>query len=442
MEPSPKRRRSNSEPRAGIPQNSRADLANDVQRLLAEGQLLEARARCEREAALFPQWSEPWFLRGFVHDVAHEHHQVVLCMERALALDENRADAWLFLAECAYRRGDFEGAFHAFDEVCRLDPNGAAAQQAAADKALLRRNLRCVVVSRNIWQPEMAQAFCKESGAADSRPSPSVRLWDAALPEELFELVRESVDDLCIWRTKSPSRMSTFWLDRSAEPRTAAEVAGRELLKLMGEDYQQYLGIEWWCRNQAAQMGAHFHYDTAISGCEGGAASAELIRPTFSSVLYLGDVGGPTVVLDQVASSQSKLCPRLPGMAWTVATSPNRWLVFPGTLFHGAASFGAREVQPTAPRFVVLYNFWAEHRPAGPACQVPHFEDYRPVCSISPAARYVLPASRIAELRPLWEARKRPAVELHSSEVCRTEDMPQSLLVEDFQYGLPFPDRE
>lgn len=38
--------------------------------------------------------SEVWFLRGFVHDVAHEHEQMAKCMRRALALEPGRADAW------------------------------------------------------------------------------------------------------------------------------------------------------------------------------------------------------------------------------------------------------------------------------------------------------------------------------------------------------------
>jgi len=35
--------------------------------------------------------------------------------------------------------------------------------------------------------------------------------------------------------------------------------------KATHEDEEDYEGIEWWCRNQCASMGAHFHYDTAIS---------------------------------------------------------------------------------------------------------------------------------------------------------------------------------
>ena len=104
-------------------------------------------------------------------------------------------------------------------------------------------------------------------------------------------------------------------------------------------------------------------------GCEGAVASSESLRPTLSSVLYLGDVGGPTMILNQVgrlkggrtwdiavlvglsdsgacgwrlvcsstteatllrepawvwncqvASSQAKLFPPMPDRGWTVAT--------------------------------------------------------------------------------------------------------------------------
>lgn len=97
--------------------------------------------------------------------------------------------------------------------------------------------------------------------------------------------------------------------------RSAAELAGRALLRLLGQDHQQYRGIEWWCRNQAAQMGAHFHYDTAISGCEGAAVSSESLRPTLSSVLYLGDVGGPTMILNQGLDSRDTT-EQMVGLPW------------------------------------------------------------------------------------------------------------------------------
>ena len=38
--------------------------------------------------------SERWFLRGFVHDVCHQHEAVARCMHRCLELDPMRPDAW------------------------------------------------------------------------------------------------------------------------------------------------------------------------------------------------------------------------------------------------------------------------------------------------------------------------------------------------------------
>ncbi|CAJ1452064.1 unnamed protein product [Effrenium voratum] len=383
------------------------NLRLSVQRLLAAGELAAAAALCE-EAGKEATWSEVWFLRGFVHDVAHEHEQMAKCMRRALALEPGRADAWLFLAEWCYRTGDFQGAFEAFDQVCALAPGSPMADQAATDKTLLARNLRCVLVNQSLW-PESASAFTEFE--AGDRP----QVWDGVLSLELLELLRHSVDDLCVWRAKNPKKMSTFWLDRRAEPRTAAEVAGRILLKLAGKDPDDFAGIEWWGRNQCARMGAHFHYDTAISGCESDDPAP---RPVFSSVLYLGDVGGPTVILQQVADGGCHV-PAVPARGWAVATVANRWLCFDGRLRHGACSFGLREPRANEQRQVLLYNYW-KLRPAPPSCQVPHFEDYLPVCGVSPTAQYLLPASRVSSL---VQTGLGEATEVEAQELLRHEDV-------------------
>ena len=47
-------------------------------------------------------------------------------------------------------------------------------------------------------------------------------------------------------------------------------------------------------------------------GCEGAVASSESLRPTLSSVLYLGDVGGPTMILNQVGRLKG-------GRTWDIA---------------------------------------------------------------------------------------------------------------------------
>ncbi|CAE8675049.1 unnamed protein product, partial [Polarella glacialis] len=447
-------------------------LRSAVRALVASGDLAAAADACERAVRDMPGLAEPWFLRGFVHDVAHEHEPVAKYMRRALALDRNRVDAWLFLSECEYRDGNFQAAFEAFDEVRSRD-DGAAATQAAADAALLARNLRCVLVPRSAWSREMALAgAAKESPPADStrrdptdargqeligrdvgmpRPvfeesaPPAVAVWDDALSPELFRRVRESIDDLCVWRVKSPSGLCTFWLPREAQPKTAAEVAGRALLKLLGHKPEEFVGIEWWCRNQSAIMGAHFHYDTALSVPGSSHREVEertdFRRPTYSSVLYLGDVGGPTVVLDQVAD-RSGHSPPVPHAGCSVATKRNRYLAFPGELRHGGVSFGSHSgVDCREPRFVILYNFWKDFAPGPPACQTPDFSHYRPVCSTAPTARHLLvPEEAVRLLNCPHDSS--PARRVTPSLVVKPEEMDHSVPVEDLPTSLPMPSKE
>eukprot|EP00933_Yihiella_yeosuensis_P025529 TRINITY_DN1979_c1_g1_i1.p1 TRINITY_DN1979_c1_g1~~TRINITY_DN1979_c1_g1_i1.p1 ORF type:complete len:534 (-),score=105.01 TRINITY_DN1979_c1_g1_i1:11-1612(-) len=446
------------------------DLDVELRRLVSSGKLEAAAVACESAIRENPGRPEPWFLRGFVHDVGHEHEHVASCMKVAVRLDPDRVDAWLFLAECAYRDGDFEAAFHAFDEICARDPDGAAAKQASADAALLARNLRCVLLPRSAWNDEVAQKLVRCAGDGgtgrinqarveeacrftgnhveerpvfslprSTSPWPAIAVWDNALNDDLFQRVRESIDDLCVWRVKSPARLCTFWLARGEEPRTAAEVAGRALLRLLGHDEQDFVGMEWWCRNQSSQMGAHFHYDTALS--VPGISHKEVeertnyVRPAYASVLYLGDVGGPTVVLDQEANPGGGHVPSVPLAGYSVATKSNRWMAFPGELRHGGLSLGKSSSSAKEPRFVVLYNFWKSFAPGPPACQTPDFSNYLPVCPIAPTSSYLLKEGEAAKLMHSKVSAERVAPLVASS----PEDLDHSVPVEELPYLLPMP---
>ena len=146
--------------------------------------------------------------------------------------------------------------------------------------------------------------------------------------------------------------------------------------------------VEWWCRTQAPSLGAHFHYDTHPFLSE----AHRNLRPTFSSVLFLSDVGGPTVVLDQQARSGSHF-PVVPESGRAVSSRANRWFAFPGTSRHGAVALPNchEEVRSGQKRSVILYNFWPKNTPRTSECEVlPDFSHYRPFCSWSPTARHLL----------------------------------------------------
>ncbi|CAK9005389.1 unnamed protein product [Durusdinium trenchii] len=161
-----------------------------------------------------------------------------------------------------------------------------------------------------------------------------------------------------------------------------------------------------------------------------------MLGPGWSSVLYLGSLGGPTMVLDQVMEME-KNHPAIPSRGWISSCSSNRWLAFGGDLRHGAVSFGLKEPEPHAPRNVILFNYWKGLRPAPPSCAEPCFQDYLPLCSTSPASAHLLSEPEIARL--LEEGLGPKAVEVQAKDVVQAEDMPQCVPVEDLPFNLPLP---
>ncbi|MEW5317680.1 MAG: hypothetical protein WDW38_008962 [Sanguina aurantia] len=88
------------------------------------------------------------------------------------------------------------------------------------------------------------------------------------------------------------------------------------------------VAAEWWahCRDPRDPHQLHFDVDERALR---QATSYKRVHPVLSSVLFMGQTGGPTLVLDQ-----NPLQP-LADKAWAVHPSPGRYLVFPGDMLHG-----------------------------------------------------------------------------------------------------------
>ncbi|CAE8676821.1 unnamed protein product, partial [Polarella glacialis] len=210
-------------------------------------------------------------------------------------------------------------------------------------------------------------------------------------------------------------------------------VVGRILLtEVLGHKVDDFVGIEWWCKNQSARLGAHFHYDSALQ--DGG-----LARPAYSSVLYLSDAGGPTVVLDQVADLHSAKWPEVPQEGHVVMPRASRYMVFPGELRHGCMSIDdCRE-----PRFVVLFNFWSYHTPSGPSCQQPDFSSYLPVSASAVAARWLLPEQELRRLAEESDQSRRRGLGERSQipvESCSADELAESgCTFGELPFAMPMP---
>lgn len=118
-------------------------------------------------------------------------------------------------------------------------------------------------------------------------------------------------------------------------------------------------------------------------GTDGEVCATEA-HPIVSSVLYLTDEGGPTVVFDQTlerssdstaAESVAEAWPEAPAQALVCAPAKNRMLLFDGRLLHGVLH---RPGGPAASlRRTLLINWWA-HRPPGVADAPREFARGRP----------------------------------------------------------------
>ena len=271
--------------------------------------------------------------------------------------------------------------------------------------------------------PETAE--CLETFSS----SVACQVWDNVFGPELLQALQKSVDDFAVWRAKSPQRLLGFWLPTGAEPRTAPEVAGRKLQGLLG---RRDLDIEWWCRTQVPSLGAHFHYDTHpfLNEAHGH------LRPEFSSVLFLSDVGGPTVVLNQQAHKSGHM-PPVPQHGSAVASRSNRWFAFPGTLRHGAVALtkSSEEVGSGARRAVILYNFWPRNTPKTAECVQPDFSNYLPFCAWAPTARHILCDICLQQLQqePMGEEK------VASLNLTKASDMDHSVPMEGALGFLPMP---
>ena len=200
-------------------------------------------------------------------------------------------------------------------------------------------------------------------------PSAGVCVVDDALPERLFEQLREAFSPTSspFWREHAYDDPATGYFsyvlpiskmensvdanggsikrargkrkkmqdDDDDDDAWADTIIGQFLAVLLKCAEQRWPGVstacgaaEWWahCRNHSS--GHQLHFDSAFEGLTVGGAQ----NPLVSTVLYLSDegVGGPTLV-----TSQRLLDQHMAKSGYLVRPKPNRLCLFEGDLLHG-----------------------------------------------------------------------------------------------------------
>ena len=139
-------------------------------------------------------------------------------------------------------------------------------------------------------------------------------------------------------------------------------------------DIHAVTGAEWWLLSVSASKGLPWHFDIDLER----ARQSKRAHPLISSVLYLTEEGGPTVVAEQRSDDHGERVPRYPSRCYVFTPKLNRFSAFSGDLWHGVAA-AATTNQPTVRR-TLLVNWWRDaparssRRSKHRACNTPRYE--------------------------------------------------------------------
>ena len=219
--------------------------------------------------------------------------------------------------------------------------------------------------------------------------------YDNALPplNNLFNRVKaeaHTVHSLALMsteQTEQQSTQSTWWFDCTHQtPRFAIEEAivhlSKQFVQNSSSNHQlEITGAEWWIQHRHSTTPQHFHFDTDVgrhalttATANGGADNVQvpIVRcPSLSSILYLTECGGPTVVLGQrpTVSEWTHQLEMIPAEATEcdiMFPRVNRYMLFRGDMLHGVMPSQEKEMRTT-----LLVNWWVGKRPLSPACSDP-----------------------------------------------------------------------
>jgi Tfp pilus assembly protein FimT len=211
---------------------------------------------------------------------------------------------------------------------------------------------------------------------------------EAALPAALYAAVVTAAPKVQRESSGGESfkfgKHNTWWLplnDGSGKkrppPRSAIEAAVHVLHDLdFGDAPTPVVGAEWWLQERRPAENIGYHYDKD----EAYASEHMTMRfPEVSTVTYLSDSGGPTLIFNQTTPDGNLEVPPLPVEAVLAYPHPNKHLVFRGNLQHGVSGSLAEEAQHT--RRTLLINWCGDARRTRRSSAPCACEAARPVCT-------------------------------------------------------------
>ncbi|CAE8605570.1 unnamed protein product, partial [Polarella glacialis] len=440
-----------------VPETTSQELCAAGMQKLRQGEAAAAKELFAQAVLADADNPEALFGVGLYYELAHEPHVALQWMDAAIESQPNHVMAWVLRSKYLENRGELEEALRGYEQALRLKPRHA---MALSRRNSLLAHQRVYIEPVGSWEQGVAEAIGAAGGAEDwqlpewqenflqplespfalKQPllSGGVMAWDNVLSQELLAELDTAADHYCQftftngWVSSGSGASSTVWLPAGSPPVTAPEVAARSILqRILRDEEEAFAGVEYWGRVRSVNLGADLHYDQAEDALDlrNEWVHGNPWRPQWSSVLYLTDEGGPTVILDQVHCEEGRHMPFVPQRGHLCMPKRNRLVMFRADLFHGSLPVKIWLDTPQT-RQVFIFNFWRRHRPEEPHCQRPDYRHHLGMRGLE------LSPQRAAELAaPTPEA---PQV-LQPQTLRRPEDMPHSSDLGYLQVALPMP---
>lgn len=366
-------------------------------RAMRDGQSTLAQWCFEQAVMLRPLDVEATYHLASFFDVSHRGGETAVWVERVLELDPSHHGAQLLRAMAAERHRDNERAMRLYKQA--MDSGGG--RQAQDRFVEIMADMRVCLEAAPAWRDALSRVLREDRRWFESFPSwqenfyhPKApageceragRAWDDVFGEPLLSMLEETAEQMQLfWQTNgllAPEGSSVTvwypWTERA--PKLAAELAIRLIAPLLGEDPNDFSGVEWWGKSRTGNRGQNLHYDESEGDGPGmrcttcGRLHAEEWldgkhnpwRPKYICVLYLSDGGGPSFAVEQVYRKTSHHNPIVPQRGLFVMPKRGRLVVWRGDLKHGNMAADPTE---TSLRKIVVFDLWQSHRPPPKHC--------------------------------------------------------------------------
>ncbi|CAE7176758.1 unnamed protein product, partial [Symbiodinium necroappetens] len=419
----------------------------------------EARSRFVRAVLADPSDSEALFCMGLLYEALHDLRRTAEWMDMAIEVCPDHVFAWETRSRCMEHLGRLAESLAGYEQLEMLDESATGRREG------LLGHQRVYILPVGAWEDGAAGYIQKAAKKMPPRPQwqenflfpeplPALRqpalesgimAWDNVLSKGLLQRLQDCVEDhfqfifTNRWVYAADDAFegaaSTMWLPSSGDARSVPEVAALTILRhILNQDPAEIAGVEYWARVRSVNLGAGFHYDEAVDADD---INSEWVhgnpwRPQWSSVFYLTDEGGPTVVLDQLHDHDGRLAPTLPRKGYLCMPRTNRLVLFRADLHHGSLPLDIW-LDSEQTRRVFVFNFWRRHAPEPPHCQRLNLQHH-------PAMRrHVLTSDEAAALQAVESSRFEDGHDgpspVRQKVLSRPEELPHS---SDFGY-LPRP---